>query len=255
MTKIDHLALAREDLAIAESGNAKREAYKRAADHIADYQAEACACPDTTTRGGARRLHAPKCAASYRAIAAELQLSDSKYGGEKYVADLLKWRGTGFKAETPFVMDEQATTRAAKSHAKAVLRDATQRGNVLDALDEEDLLDVATDAAQKVSEKVWAEGRERKRDARANREERSTDPSGTHLKLIRLDLAKADDAIARAINTARDAGWSEKQTEQLLARIAKTEGLIAVLKLAVTNETDIDWDAALAKLVEEEQAA
>lgn len=150
---------------------------------------------------------------------------------------------------------ESERARKDVSATKSTLRDPDKRAKALDALEEDDLLDVAADAAQKVSEKAREKGWERKRNARANREERSADPSGTHLKLIRLDLAKADDAIARAVNTARDAGWSKSQTEQLLARIVKTEGLLDVLKLAVSGETDIDWDAELADLIEEERAA
>lgn len=38
-----------------------------------------------------------------------------------------QWRRTGFEAETPFLMDKNATHRAAVSHTRQVLRDANPK--------------------------------------------------------------------------------------------------------------------------------
>ena len=95
--KTDHLALAKEALAIAESGSAKREAYKRAASHAAIYKKET------------------NCSGEF--LARNLATTSGT------ISKLLKWHASGYKAETPFLMDEKATTRAAISHAKKVLRE------------------------------------------------------------------------------------------------------------------------------------
>lgn len=102
MTKVDHLAMAKEDLAIAESGDAKREAYKRAADHMAAAKAED---PKLTSTVLARTVGT----------------------SEGTVRKLLRWRESGFQAETPFLVDERATERAALSHAKKIIREEPKK--------------------------------------------------------------------------------------------------------------------------------
>jgi|SRR4051812_13110910 hypothetical protein len=92
-----HLERAREYLAIAESDNPKREAYVKAADAIAAHKVE--------TND------------SNKNVATFLGISVDR------VQKLLQWRKSGYKADTPYLMDDQATTRAAISHAKRVLRE------------------------------------------------------------------------------------------------------------------------------------
>ena len=94
----DHLTRAREYIAIAESSDAKREAYKRAAEHIAAHRAET---------GDSHESVARYCNTS-----------------RERVSKLLQWRDTGYAAATPFLMDERATGRAARSHTKKWLREA-----------------------------------------------------------------------------------------------------------------------------------
>jgi hypothetical protein len=98
MPESEHLARARQFLAIAEAENSKREAYKMAADEIAAEKQET----GETNENLARFLGRKK----------------------DYVTKLLAWRKSGFEAETPFLMDKQATNRAAISHTKKVLREA-----------------------------------------------------------------------------------------------------------------------------------
>jgi hypothetical protein len=100
MMKTDHLALARKYLAVAESKDSKREAYKRAAKEIVAYKNE--------TRE------------SDAAIA--IALGGGRSG--KWVETLRRWAREGFKGETPFLADGKATERAALSHARKVLREA-----------------------------------------------------------------------------------------------------------------------------------
>lgn len=94
---LTRLERAKAYLAIAEAGDAKREAYKRAADEVAAEKDET----NATTADLARLL------------------------GRKddFVRKLLRWRETGFAASTPFLMDEQATTRAADSHTRRAVRE------------------------------------------------------------------------------------------------------------------------------------
>jgi hypothetical protein len=99
MTKLDErLARAKAYLAVAESKDSKREAYKLAAKEIAAYKEET--------------------GESNRKIAAACKTHD------RTIDRLLKWHASGFKADTPFLMDGKATERAAMSHTKAVLREA-----------------------------------------------------------------------------------------------------------------------------------
>lgn len=101
---VDHLALAREDLAIAESADAKREAYKRAAEHIAAYLEDS---PESTQRFVATKLGRD----------------------DYYVNRVLRWRAAGYPpGTTPFTMADPSgskpTDRAAESHTKRVLRES-----------------------------------------------------------------------------------------------------------------------------------
>lgn len=128
----ERLARAKAYLAIAESKDSKREAYKKAAEEIAAYK--------EATR------------ATNAVIASELQLRRTQMGGEKYVSDLLKWRRTGYKAETPWLMDTEATTRAAASHAKKLLGDKGQAKRV-----EKILAELPDEAIERIEEAVSEE--------------------------------------------------------------------------------------------------
>ena len=97
MSKVDHLALAKEDLAIAESGDAKREAYKRAAAHVVAHKKE-------TGDGDVTVATVMGCK-------------------REKVRMLVKWAATDFAADTPWLADTEATNRAARSHANKVLRE------------------------------------------------------------------------------------------------------------------------------------
>jgi hypothetical protein len=93
-----HLVQAKKYLAIAESRDSKREAYKRATQELVAYKSET------------------------RATIADIAISVGK--SEPTIKKLFAWHRSGFKAESPFLADSEATNRAARSHTKAVLRDA-----------------------------------------------------------------------------------------------------------------------------------
>ena len=84
--KNDHLVLAKKFLAIAESGDSKREAYKRAAKEIVAALDEGM---------------------SKRAVATTLGKNES------FVRQIVKWHESGYQANTPWLADTEATKRAA----------------------------------------------------------------------------------------------------------------------------------------------
>ena len=94
------LARVKEYLAIAESEDSKREAYKAAAEEIAVYKSET--------------------GANDRAVATALGRGEKD---RRLVGLLMKWRESGYKADTPFLADEKATGRAAVSHTRKVLKE------------------------------------------------------------------------------------------------------------------------------------
>jgi hypothetical protein len=109
MTQLDErLARAKAYLKIAESNDSKREAYKAAATEIAAYK-EATGC-------------------TWPVLASTLRRSDQT------LRRIDRWRRSGFKAETPFLMDTEATTRAARSHAKALLADPDEAAKLVKGL-------------------------------------------------------------------------------------------------------------------------
>lgn len=91
---MDHLQAARECIAIAESGDSKRQAYERAAEHVAAAIDEGMTQAHVATGIGKSRTE---------------------------VQRLLRWRESGYEAATPWLSDGEATTRAAKSHTKKFL--------------------------------------------------------------------------------------------------------------------------------------
>ena len=68
---------------------------------------------------------------------------------EQTIQKLLKWRESGYEADTPFLMDTKATTRAAVSHMKKVLRESSKEEleKILDDLPD-DVLDKVKEAAE-----------------------------------------------------------------------------------------------------------
>jgi len=106
------LERAKEYLAIAESPDSRREAYMKAAEEIASYKAE------TGASGVAIAI----------AIGRVKNTEDKKQrqAGGTYINLLLKWRQEGYQGDSPFLADGEATTRAARSHAKKLLADPTE---------------------------------------------------------------------------------------------------------------------------------
>jgi hypothetical protein len=94
--KYDHLAKAKEYLVVAESKDAKREAFKLAAGEI--------------------RTHRAETGATYTAIAEALGRESN------WVRTLVKWHEDGCKANTPWAIPSE-NDRVRFAHAKRAMRD------------------------------------------------------------------------------------------------------------------------------------
>lgn len=122
----EHLLVeAREFLGIAEQidvnpREARRRAYIGAAERIAEYK-------DKT--GCTNVLLASKISAD-----------------QGTVSRLLKWHKSGYKAATPFLMDEQATGRAALSHTKRTLRERPKEvaADIAEAMEDPEVAQAVT---------------------------------------------------------------------------------------------------------------
>jgi DNA-binding MarR family transcriptional regulator len=132
MGKIDaRLERAKQYLAIAESPDSKREAYVKAAEEIAAYR------EDT--------------GATHRDIAISL----GSVKKEQTVQKLLAWRNSGYEAQTPFLMDAEATKRAARSHAKTLLSDPSEATRVIASLPAEAKATVAKAVVEGAEREVY----------------------------------------------------------------------------------------------------
>lgn len=223
---MNRLDRAKQFLAIAESGDAKREAYKAATEEIAAHVAET---GDT-----------------YECVATHLDMPHDTL--KKYMA----WRRSGYKAATPWLADERATDRAAVSHGRKVLREQpeTLAPEIAEAMENPA---VREQVYSHMDDKAEQEREERREQRRAVREEQHEDPNAALVRLIAADLHRADLTLRRAVDTAREASpWSDKDRQWLEAHVNRTAGWLDMLRLAIEQASDIDWDAALAELTVED---
>jgi transposase len=240
--KIDRIARAKEFLAIAESKDSKREAYIKAAEEIA--------------------AHKTDSGESNERIAIRLDKSEST------IDKILQWRKSGYEAETPFLMDEGATTRAARSHAKTVLKNSEQRTKVLDELPEEDQVEVAREILAKPKvQKAFAENRKasaelteasgkvfervERRERARHREAFPQSGNTTEMLTITTRLNNATSAIVKSHRELQDLVLTSHEEEIIgeAAERARTAAEILVRSLS----GDTFDDDALAELLREEE--
>jgi hypothetical protein len=149
MARMDErLARAKAYLAIAESKDSKREAYKRAAKEIVAHKQETGETWETLARALGREQH--------------------------YVKKLSQWERSGFEAETPFLMDKHATERAALSHTKRVLTQAPleQVEQIIDGLPQQRKVKIAAAAHDSYFEESERKSEERQKTPRERRRTR-----------------------------------------------------------------------------------
>lgn len=224
MSKDDLLREAKLCLAIAESKDAKREAYKRAANAMVAYRKET------------------RCT---------ITLLASNVGRDKsFISRLLKWQESGFKAETPFLMDEQATERASISHTKKVLREQPmeQIERIMEDLPAPRVAKIAqaalgrtgvpremakdNEASATVTRASGAIHEQRSSDhKRRSRPEQGSVMGGMEfLAEVGGNLIKAKRSLADAYEKARDLDLTDDQREAALEMLDEVEGVVTWLR-------------------------
>lgn len=222
------LERARKYLAIAEAGDARREAYREAAEEIAAHKAETGQANGT--------------------IAEVLQRT------EQHIARLLRWRANGCKEETPWRY-EGKDDRAADAHARRVLR---ERPEVIhDALREQPAEQRAALAAElitedaRVADAVIAHRPETAGhlmgalDRQHPPREREPEPVD-RVKLL-VQLRYVHRKLAEVLGELRAAPViPEDVRDNLRGEVAWLRNALDLLETAVEGG---DWDAGLAELL------
>lgn len=221
-----HLEKARGYIARGE------EFYRRAAEEIVAAMAE-----DSTL--------------SYRAVASHLDRSHA------WVQDIVRWHTNGKStrdnresAPTPYAEQSGAV---AKRHARSVLSKATA-ADLKEALpqDEDQLARIADAAYQRLSEKRSEQRETARANRRAVRSERVVEPDATPYRMVMVEFGRVSEALSSVTRIAAETTWSEERSERLVRMLGKLRGLVDLAEESIMQEREIDWDAALADLVEAE---
>lgn len=206
-------------LAIAESQDSKREAYRQAAEEIA--------------------AHIEETGDQQKQIAAVLQYS------AEGVSKLLKWREAGYpEGTTPFTMADpggsKPTDRAAVSHAKKVLREAgpEQLQSLVDDLPEpavRNLADAAAKAQQNPAYRAARDEHDRHEREMPDRERHerieAADKVGRAMDRLAADfvgnkltaqLASIPEQVEEIANDVRDAIDGGQISDEMLDEVERT---------------------------------
>lgn len=66
-------------------------------------------------------------------------------------------------------------------------------------------------------------------------------------------LGDAMRSLRRAIDECGDVEWPDQELEELVHSIARVRALLGLVEARITGQTEVDWDAELARLTREEQ--
>src|SRR5262245_25912450 len=242
MAKLDdRLARAKQFLAIAESDDAAREAYKRAAEEIVAYQEES---GESLARLASRVERDPR-----------------------YVQRVVKWYRDGMKVGTPFLMDEGSSTRAAISHTKSVLSDPVQREKALASLPEKEQVEVArkilskpktrqafADNPKASADLTRASGDVFERTARRTKAEHDTafPPSGNTGEMLTI-VTRTNNArtgVERSLEELKDLVLSQHEADVILEAAERLDAAVDIFVGFMRSGGD-GWDTAIAELLEE----
>lgn len=207
MARLDpRLARANKYLAIAESEDSKREAYKLAAEEIAAYK---------QATGASNR---------------DIGVACKRHHGS--IARLLKWRESGYAASTPFLMDEEATKRAARSHAKAILAVPEEAKKIVASLDAEGMKNLATTI---VNTPVMAEAMRQAEEEKAHvRTVDVTEPKITLLQRIEGDRIRLKHDAELMAGHWHDGRHDTREEELALVRDSMAQAVIEVEQTITT---------------------
>jgi len=223
--------MAKEDLAIAESADVKREAYKRAAAHIVAHQE---ATGDTNP-----------------VIAKQLGITREK------VNRLVRWHKSGYEGESPYTVEAGYRSRANRSGAKQLAAEEPEalveaiaaapletREQIADLMaeDEATALPVAK-AVVKMQEKV-------------DKAAKPTKPTGGVSVWGRI-IGRCNAAFTGASESLRDLDDGESLSDELAADVerAAKRAANALSLLAEAVATDDDLHDEIAEFLAKEESA
>jgi hypothetical protein len=180
------------------------------------------------------------------------------------IKKLAQWKRTGFKAETPFLMDPKATTRAAKSHAKTVLKDPEQRKAAIEAAVKDDpklareIAEAAFEATDDpaeidgISADAYARASEIRTGRKPKKKTKTTGAFEGWLKVSsRIDAAKYQAKLALKEIQAIDTPIADDLREELRRDLDLLDGAWALVRSVVEGETVGDQaEEFLARLAE-----
>lgn len=218
------LTRARSYLAIAESKDARREAYEQAADEIRAYMQET-------------------------GVTVGQVAKDIGYGVDA-LRRVLKWRESGADG-MPF---EKSATTATKAHARRMLRERPEEiaPEIAKAMEDPDVREAVAEhvskaAAAALNDAAKAKGLPDVTDVHRKAKEAEQPPSEyTQWSTAEASLMKARLVMEEALRHVREVEWTPEFAEFLEGDIAKIEHITKLARLAVTGNIEIDWDAEFA---------
>jgi hypothetical protein len=230
----NRLERAKAYLAIAEAGDARHEAYRQAAEEIAAYRDETGATwPDIAMSLGQHL---------------------------RRVQRLMEWRRGGYTAASPWLADEQATTRAADSHARKVVRERPEV--IADEMAKVGAERRAEFAARLLADDATADALVGQHPEAAGAvygaidRRHATRPAAQPAPLDRLDLLADVLAVRRKLASllarVREAGPLGIPADVQTSLRAHAEWVRNAMDLIVEAAEGGDWDRALADLMADE---
>jgi hypothetical protein len=235
MNKTDRLARAKKYLAVAESKDAKHEAYKAAASEIIAHKNET---GDNLTEIAVKLG---------RVVGADDRRA--RQAGSTYVGKLIKWYEGGARG-LPFERVAGETERKTITEAKKALRDPVQRKALVESLTPEERHELVDDTLNVAMKPLREEQKTRK----AVREEHMEDPRSATRAKAKLAAANALLSLRAFASLVRNENWTKKEQTTLLAVLDKVDDALETARLATTDAESIDWDSELARLNSEAES-
>jgi hypothetical protein len=215
----DRLARAKSFLAIAESGNSKREAYINASRELAAYREE------------------EKC--TFEALGA---LVDRK---GNYVRTLVRWHYAGYPEDTPFLADTGATRRAERSHARKMLSDPEEALRLLSDPKVAAALAGNPDVVAALMRLASEVGDRQEKTERARFRERHPKHARNHELLTILSrLSNAHAGIVKSFGELQDMALTDEEREKVVPFVDRLNAAADMLVALLDGEA-VDFDELL----------
>lgn len=248
MDRSDRLARAKKYLAIAESKDASREAYKQAVAEVVAHKKETGdSNPEIAVKLGRVRNADDKAERS---------------NGGKYVASLLRWHDSGYKTETPFAHGGESEHRKGsdKSATKRILREQPVE-EIQEMLD--DLPDEAVEKLSQATESTKVTRRLYPDQPKPTHEKATQRAKAKDTETLKASPVEASARLGSVIGSARAAVRAVvKQYQEFQALVEDEDFRADGREQVVTLRADVDLalgevlegsvDQALSRLLNEE---